>query len=66
MLNASQVRTNRDHDHGRVRVAVRDCRHDGRVDDAQPRDAVDAQLGVDDRVVAAAVSTSTWSAVVCC
>ena len=38
-----------DHHRRRVRVRARDRRHHRRVDDAQPLDAVDAQLGVDDR-----------------
>ncbi len=37
-----------DHDGGRVGVAVDQVGHDGRVDDAQPLEAVDAQPGVDD------------------
>ena len=39
----------RDHDHGRVGVAGDDFGHDGRVDDAQGFEAVDAQARVDDR-----------------
>ncbi len=38
-----------DHHRRRVRVRARDRRHDGRVDDPQPLDPVDAQLGVDHR-----------------
>ena len=38
-----------DHHRRRVRVRARDRRHDGGVDDAQPLDPVDAQLGIDHR-----------------
>ncbi len=41
-----------DHDRRRVRVAARDRRHHRGVDDAQPLDAADAQLGIDHRVLA--------------
>jgi hypothetical protein len=39
-----------DHDGRGIRGAGRDCRHDGRVGDAQPADVVDAQVGVHDGI----------------
>src|ERR1043165_1662756 len=38
-----------DHDRRRVCVAGRHCRHDGRVDDAEPGDTVHTQPRIDDR-----------------
>ena len=41
-----------DHDRRAVRVATNDCWHDGRIDDPQALDPMDAEAGIDDQPIA--------------